>query len=87
MILNTIQAKLKLKLGLSLAISATFVSHLVGLLYDQIIDERGTFSLQMNISGEATGAGKSLLHTIWMRVFEGQDITPLTSISEALIYT
>ena len=39
--------------------------------------------MQMNISGEATGTGKSLFQTLWMRVFKGENKITLTSISEA----
>ena len=42
--------------------------------------------MQMNISGQATGTGKSLFQTIWMRVFKGETLPSLTSISESQAY-
>ena len=40
----------------------------------------------MNVSGEATGTGKSLLQTIWMRAFKGDGQQSLTEITESQAY-
>lgn len=39
--------------------------------------------MQLTVSGEATGTGKSLLQSLWMIVFKGEQKTTISSISEA----
>ena len=59
------------------------MSHLAGELYVQIIEAQSNYSLQMNVSGEATGTGKSLMQSTWMRVFKGEEQGTVTSITQA----
>ena len=67
-------------------IAASFAAHLAGEFYTQIIEERANFSIQINISGDSTGTGKSLFQTVWTRVFQGEDKSPLTSCTQAQAY-
>ena len=39
--------------------------------------------MQMAVSGDSTGTGKSLMQSLWMIVFKGEVKTTITSISEA----
>ena len=39
--------------------------------------------MQMAVSGEATGTGKSLMQSLWMIVFKGEVKTTISSITEA----
>jgi hypothetical protein len=61
-------------------------AHLSGELYVQIIEERTNFSMHMTVSGEATGTGKSLFQTVFMKAFHGKTMPTLTSITEAQAY-
>ena len=67
-------------------VSATFAAHLAGELYVPIIKERSNFSLQMSISGNAYGTGKSLFQTLWTRAFKGKSEDPVGSCTEAQAY-
>ena len=67
-------------------LSATFAQHLAGEVYTQTIAEHSNYVTQMTISGEATGTGKSLFQSIWIRTFKGESKTSFTSISEAQAY-
>ena len=42
--------------------------------------------MNMTISGEVTGTGKSLFQTVFMRAFKGKTMPTLTSITEAQAY-
>ena len=42
--------------------------------------------MQMNVSGSATGTGKSFWQSVWMAVFEGEVKTTLNGITEAQAY-
>ena len=67
-------------------VSASFAAHLAGELYQLIIKTQSHYCMQMSVSGDATGTGKSLLQSVWMVVFTGEPQTTLTSVSEAQAY-
>ena len=67
-------------------VSASFTSHLCGKIYPLIIAAQSQYSMQMNVSGSATGTGKSFWQSVWMKVFEGEVKTTLNGITEAQAY-
>ena len=62
--------------------SGVSVQHLSGEFYPFIIEDHGNFSVQMVLSGEATGTGKSLAQSVHMRALKGGEICPTKSCTE-----
>ena len=48
-----------------------------------MIEEQGNFLIQMSVSGDATGTGKSLMQSVWMRAFKNEEQATVTSVTQA----
>ena len=62
------------------------MAHLSGEMYTLIIEKQKNFVLQVSCSGDATGTGKSLAQSIWMITFHGEEVSTVSSITEAAAY-
>ena len=68
---------------------ATFLAHLMGFLYTQIMDELDNYytCIVVSGSGNTSRTGKSLMTSMWQIVFDGfKTKERVLSISEAAIY-
>ena len=65
---------------------AVIVAHLVGQLYKHIIAKQGQFSTQMSVSGSSYTTGKSLMQTVGMLMFYGEEQPTTTTLTEATFY-
>ena len=59
---------------------------MIGQFYPFIVKLHGNCSIQMSISGSASGTGKSLMQSSCTLMFTGEQQTAVTSISEAALY-
>ena len=64
---------------------AVFVAHLHGALYKHVTQKLGNFTIQMSVSGPATGTGKSLWMTLCMLIFSGSQQPTSTTMTEAFL--
>ena len=62
------------------------MAHLSGELYTLVIEKQKNFVMQISVSGDATGTGKSLAQSIWMITFRGEEVSTVSSITEAAAY-
>ena len=62
------------------------MAHISGQLYTQIINKQAQFSTQMSVSGDVFTTGKSLMQTVGMLMFYGEEQPTTTTMTEATFY-
>ena len=62
------------------------MAHLAGQLYRPIIAKQAQFSTQMSVSGPASCTGKSLMMSVGMLMFYGEQKPTTTSITESTFF-
>jgi len=65
---------------------AIYTFFMIGKFYPFIIQRRGNCSLEMSISGDATGTGKSLWQCICQNMLEGEQKSSVSSITDSSMY-